>query len=308
MADLLEMLKELGFGEYEARVYVALLQHSPVNGYELARQSGVPRGSIYGALARLEEKGAVVRLATPEGTRYGPVATEEVLSQAGARFQRTLGHLRERLAEVTAPPKAEHVWTARGYGPLLDHARALTTAAEERLLLATWPQEAAVLSEHTADAHGRGVQLRTLCLANCPQPCGHCRGHVYRYEVMPQNARRWLLLVVDGREVLAGEISPGAAHDEVASATMVRTRQPLLVGLAESYVCQSTALAAILAGAGPNLAQAISREARAALTSLADAGSQFNWGHHMRVLLAEAELPAGTHETHAGVGNANQEA
>jgi hypothetical protein len=42
MADLTGLLQQLGFSEYEARAYLALLQQNPLNGYELAKVSGLP--------------------------------------------------------------------------------------------------------------------------------------------------------------------------------------------------------------------------------------------------------------------------
>ena len=44
--QLLPQLVKLGFSEYEAKAYIALLGKSPVSGYELAKQSGVPRSMI----------------------------------------------------------------------------------------------------------------------------------------------------------------------------------------------------------------------------------------------------------------------
>lgn len=69
--DAATLLQQLGFGDYEARAYVALLQRSPLNGYELAKSSGIPRANIYAVLQKLEERNAVVRLDTPTGSRYG---------------------------------------------------------------------------------------------------------------------------------------------------------------------------------------------------------------------------------------------
>ena len=39
--QLLPKLIKLGFSEYEAKAYIALLGKNPVSGYELAKQSGV---------------------------------------------------------------------------------------------------------------------------------------------------------------------------------------------------------------------------------------------------------------------------
>ena len=54
MPDAVTLLQELGFSEYEACAYQALLQQNPVTGYELAKVSGIPRPNIYPILQKLE--------------------------------------------------------------------------------------------------------------------------------------------------------------------------------------------------------------------------------------------------------------
>jgi sugar-specific transcriptional regulator TrmB len=63
--DTYEALMAVGFGDYEARAYCALLLQSPANGYQVAKQSGIPRGKIYECLERLVARGAARRLTVP---------------------------------------------------------------------------------------------------------------------------------------------------------------------------------------------------------------------------------------------------
>lgn len=60
-------LGALGFTEYEAHVYLALLQHHTASGYQLSKASGVPRSMVYEALGRLAQRGAILTL--PEDTK-----------------------------------------------------------------------------------------------------------------------------------------------------------------------------------------------------------------------------------------------
>ena len=54
--QLLPQLVKLGFSEYEAKAYIALLGKNPVSGYELAKQSGVPRSMIYEVVGKLASR------------------------------------------------------------------------------------------------------------------------------------------------------------------------------------------------------------------------------------------------------------
>jgi len=270
MNDLIELLERIGFGEYEARAYVALVRRSPLNGYELAKASGLPRANVYSVLDRLEERGAVVRLDTPSGTRYSAVPPSEFVDRIGSRFSENLSTAQRMLEEMAVPPEYEYVWNARGYESLLDHARTLTDSARRRLLVATWTPEATALARNLAAAEERGVEVVTLCLQGCAVECGGCRGHIFRYRLAPEYGRRWLVMVQDETEAMAGEIGPG---DE---ALTVRTRQRLLVELSAWYIRHSIALAGVVKDLGSQLADLLSPETLASLGSLGPGGYHQN--------------------------------
>jgi predicted transcriptional regulator len=268
-------LQQLGFSEYEARAYTALLQRSPVNGYELAKLSGLPRASIYGVLQKLEERGAVIRLDVPGGVQYAPLPAEELIQRLHSQFQETLDSAQQALNEISSPAEYEYVGNTRGYPALLEHARALLSSAQERVLLAIWPQEALNLAESLAEAEARGVEIITLCLAACSQECGGCQGQIYRYQVAPEQRQRWLVMVPDRAEVLTGEIGPG---EEVLA---IRTRQPLLVELATWYIRHSLAVAAIVSDLGSRLGELLKAETQSILSSIDPDGQGTGWLEHM---------------------------
>jgi HTH-type transcriptional regulator, sugar sensing transcriptional regulator len=61
--DLMVALTALGFTEYEAKVYLALLREHPATGYQLGKQAGIPRPMVYEALGRLHARGAALKTA-----------------------------------------------------------------------------------------------------------------------------------------------------------------------------------------------------------------------------------------------------
>ena len=280
MRDPVELLQRLGFSEYEARAYTALLQRNPLNGYELAKSSGLPRANVYGVLQKLEDRGAVVRQETPGGVRYAPVPPGELTRRLGGRFQDTLTEARRSLDEITVPADVEYASNARGYTVMLEHARAVVEVAQRHVLVAIWPQEAQALAADLTAAEERGIEVTTLCLAACSQECGDCRGHIYRHRAAPQDRSRWLLLVPDGAEMLSGEI------DASGEALTVRSRQVLLVDLAEWFIRHSIALAALLNDFGTRLDGLLQPETRATLAAAGPGGAQGGWLEHMRWLLS----------------------
>ena len=279
MADATALLHRLGFTEYEARAYIALLQQNPVNGYELAKNSGIRRADIYRVLDQLEERGAAVRLESESGTKFTPLAPEELLTRLTRATQETLLQARESLMELPKPAEYEYIGNVRGYPAVIDHARSLIASARQQLLVALWPNEAAALAPEFNGAQDRGVEITTLCLAACTQECGFCRGRVYRYQVTGEQQRRWLTLVPDDREVLTGEIG------EDGEALAVRTSQHLLVEMASWFIRHSIALAAVIGDIGDELTRIIRPETAAVLAAVGPGGRNGGWLEHMRKLL-----------------------
>ena len=68
--DLLADLTKIGFTEYEAKVYLALLREYPATGYQLSKESGVPRSMVYEALKRLHGRGAALETVEDRATLY----------------------------------------------------------------------------------------------------------------------------------------------------------------------------------------------------------------------------------------------
>lgn len=275
ITDPVMNLQQLGFSKYEAQGYIALLQRHPLNGYELAKLSGVPRANIYGILQKLEERGAVIRYETPDGVRYAPVPAEELIQRLRDHYQETLEDTEHALNQVGRPTEYEYVGNIQGYPALLEQAGALLHTTQKRLLVAIWPPEAVNLTEPLAQAEERGVEITTLCLAVCLQECGGCRGRIYRYRVAPEQRQRWLVLVPDRAEVLAGEIGPGK------ETLAIRTRQRLLVELATWYIRHSIAVAAILDDLGNRLGELLKAETRSVLAAIDANGQGEGWLEYM---------------------------
>lgn len=276
--EIVPALQRLGFAEYEARAYLALVKRSPLNGYELAKASGIPRANVYGVLERLGARRVVLRIDEPGGVRYAPVPPAELMQRLGSEFQEVAEQTSRELEALEVATEREPVWNVQGYAALLDQARAALRAARRSLLLAVWPPEATALRADVAAADERGVQITTLCMAACENECGGCRGDVYRYRAAPEGTARRLVVVLDGEDVVAGEVgADGDAHS-------VRTRQPLLVDICGSSVRSSIALAAVVADLGPRLGETLAPQTRAVLDAAAPAGDTAGFLDRMRTL------------------------
>jgi predicted transcriptional regulator len=276
MSDAAGLLQQLGFSEYEARAYIALLQRNPVNGYELAKTSGIPRANIYDVLRRLEEHNAVMSIQGETSVQYAPVPPNQLIPQMEAHLNHVLGDAQRSLEIYTVLSGTELSRNILGYTALLDQARSLIEAAHDELFIALWHPESEALAEAMAQAEQRGVRLTTLCLQACPAECLGCKGAIYRYRVTPKSLVRWLIIVQDNRELLLGEIG-------VTQSVALRTGQQSILQMALQYVQSSIAWAALLSNSDPSLEQRLPPETQILLRQIQPA--QSGWLDYMRGLL-----------------------
>lgn len=293
MRDIVELLQQLGFGEYEARAYVTLTRESPQSGYLLAKLSGIPRANIYSVLQKLEDRTAILRVDTPSGVRYAPVPPGELIGRIRSGLDDVLQAVEQSFSGITVPPEPQPIWNVRGRAALLDHARALVDAARGSLFIAIWPPEAGDLADSLLGATERAVRLSTLCLAPCAGECGACQGQIFRYRMPPEKRKRWLIVNVDDAELLAGEIG---VHDDDTLA--VRTRQRLVVDAVSWYMRHTVAVGSLLSDAGDRLPELLTPEARSVLAAVGPDSPNGGWLEHMMDLLHRPPLTPGAPGSH----------
>lgn len=156
--DLLAALVRLGFTQYEARAYYALLQQSPLNGYEVGKLAQVPPSKIYETLQRLEAKGAAL-VQHSEPVRYAAVPYHEVLGTIRRRVESDLTLADERLSTLPAPREPGLVWSLKERAAILAACRSHIDTAERSLFAAVWDEEMPELKAALEQASARGVDV-----------------------------------------------------------------------------------------------------------------------------------------------------
>ena len=279
MANAAELLEQLGFGEYEARAYIALLERNPLNGYELAKTSGIPRANIYAVLQRLEARNAVIRVDTDASVRYAPVPPAELIPQLENRYQNILDDAQRSLLAISSPVETNLTRNIIGRTAMLDQARMMIESAHDDVFVAACYPELEVLAESLNQAEQHNVHLMTICLEGCSGACGMCKSTVYRYHILPTQPTRWLIVIQDSREMILGEINQGAA-------TALRTPQLCFVLMAKQFIRSSVAWAAVLLNSDQHLDQTLPSETQRILGEIGPDGS---WLTYMRQLLHKSK-------------------
>jgi sugar-specific transcriptional regulator TrmB len=199
-------LERLGFSTYEARAYVALLRQNPVTGYQLSKQSGIPRSRIYETLDRLSAKGFAVTL-PGDPVEYAPLAAGEFLSQLKGQFDETLSTLETEIDNLTVAGQPESIWNLQGQASILNRARAMIARAQSSVSLAAWAQTIRALQAGLEAAAARGVRIVIISCGEIELAVGAHYCHAFEEHIGRADDNS-INLVVDGVEVLVGETEP----------------------------------------------------------------------------------------------------
>lgn len=217
--EALAALAQLGFGQYEARAYCALLARSPMNGHEVAKASGVPPSKIYETLGRLAEKGAVL-VERSEPVTYAASAYEAVLEAARRKFQRA--HDAAAAAFQTLPAMADgaQVWSLRDRDAVLAAGQALVAGAAQSVFAALWEEELSELRAALEAAARRGcaVHIAVYGTARLDGPATYDLTMCGRSAVERLNGRRLSTIVADRERALVAEFHAGGGVEAVSTA------------------------------------------------------------------------------------------
>jgi sugar-specific transcriptional regulator TrmB len=246
--ELVKLLRQFGFTEVEARVYIGLCEGGAATGYELAKALQITRANVYAALEDLVAKGAAEKTPTTP-VRYAPVAPDALVDRLTQRTTQALAALRAGLPRPT-PPRPDEFWVITGQEPILAKAVELIGDAKREIMADIWSEEGPALLPALEMAHARGIRVTLITIG----PLETCLPRVYRHnreEVWALDGRS-LTLVVDRGRMLVGTIggpsstasgSPGsttsgpgrtAGGSPGAPGRAVVTADPTLVDLADN--------------------------------------------------------------------------
>jgi HTH-type transcriptional regulator, sugar sensing transcriptional regulator len=208
-AGIVEVLRDIGFTEYEAKVYVALLEESPLSGYAIALKSGVPRSKIYEVLGGLAKRGDIV-VSHEETPLYLPLSPDLLIAQRRARAERDYGIARGALEEYRSGSRLrEGIWSISGSGAIIDKVNECIGRAEKRILLEVWKEDSGLLAESLAEASRRGVDIRIVSYGEVDLGFAKVYRHDSSDRITSDYGGRWLVFSMDDREIVAGIVSLG---------------------------------------------------------------------------------------------------
>jgi len=163
--EILSGLRQLGFTDYEARIYVQLLKTNPATAYEVSKATGVPRANTYAALEALAQRGAVLPV-NEEPLRY-VAAPPKTLFEGISRQTRALcSDLSAQLTAMAPASQDKNVWTIQGELAVQERIEAMIAESRHSIWIKAADE---VIRRHKMSlqkAAARGVALMIVLFGN----------------------------------------------------------------------------------------------------------------------------------------------
>jgi len=151
-------LRELGFTDYEARVYISLIQQSPVTAYEISKNNALPRPNVYTALENLERKHAVQKVSL-DPVRYIPISPTILLNRIARTINEQCSSLQSRLEKIQPEDRTHYVWIINGADEASAKISELISNAKTHIWIKAHFSELMAHEEELRKALNRGVSI-----------------------------------------------------------------------------------------------------------------------------------------------------
>lgn len=204
MENNYDFLLKIGFTLNEAKVYLALIKNRAMNGYEVAKVSGVSRSLVYDVLDRLVSKGYVIKC-KGETNFYTALDYEKIIDKIKEENQNNLYIAKEKLKALSIKEHdSEYIFNIKGFDKFIDKAKELIATAKKEISLSIWKEEFILLEDELIKAINRGIKIYLFSFSRI-----NLKGaEVFSYGLEDPNnlfPYRRITIIVDNLDTLVGE-------------------------------------------------------------------------------------------------------
>ncbi len=246
VVNIIKKLQELGFSDYESRVYVHLVSRNPATPYEVAKLSGIPSSKIYEVLSKLAEKGLVMEINEGGKRRYVPMEPGDLVDSYRTRMEGTLGELGRDFSRIKEDSNVSYIWNIQSREDFLDHTGRMIAGARKNILLSVWGEELSQII-HLLRPRENDLKIAVVHFGTPRINMGTVFSHPIEDTLFAERGGRGFALVADGKEALVSTFFP----DGTIEGAWSRNRGFCL--LAEDYIKHDIYIMKIVSRFNPEL-------------------------------------------------------
>jgi len=224
-----QLLKTVGLTEYEAKAFLALIARGePMNGYEVAKSSGIPRSTIYEVLAKLVARGAAVQVHGVGRSTESFVAlpVDSFIEGYRSKLSSTLDGLSETLPRVAAKNRTHLVQKLAGREAITQRMNDVVARAQQYVWLSIWPDLLRAVKRSATARAKDGVDIASIVFGEVASFPGLVVSHEYLSPAVTEERLgcRLYIVAADHQEVVIataeGENWQGMWSDDLAVSLM----------------------------------------------------------------------------------------
>lgn len=228
--NTIESLMNLGFSEYEAKIYLTLINNYPMTAYEIAKNSGVPTSKVYEALKKLFEKEIISLTAKKKTNLYVPINPDELINRYKNMTENILETLKIKLYNYKIKKGLLNVWNISDYNYFIDKAKTIINKSLKEVLISIWSEEFTLLKDTLKKTIEKGINLAIVHFGYTNFKFKNLYLHPIQETIYKSKHSRGTTIVIDKNEMLTGIVLPNNKFEGVW--TMNRG----LVIMAEDYI------------------------------------------------------------------------
>lgn len=212
-------LKKLGFSQYEAACYMALVTTHPVNGSQLSKISGIARSRIYDVIRNLIAKGYVIEV---NSGQYAPLPSDELIRRLKRSFNTDIDAFEDQISKASQKEDFEYVWSITGYSNVMEKAIQMIENARDEIYVRLFPEANEHLEHSLIAANNRGVNIRYVAMGKIVKKFDMQVLHPDLPHLQQTIGGRSIEVITDKNEALVGVFETD--NEELSSINWTRNR------------------------------------------------------------------------------------
>jgi len=228
---IIKDLQSVGFSDYEAKTYMALLLTPNATAYEVSKAAGIPKANCYSVLETLRKNGAV-QAVSENPVKYVAVDPVRLFNQMVERTQVRCEELKESLKNIGHLPQENLVWSLNDSDAVNLHIEKMICTAKENLRMKA---AANTLERHVPSlrkAARRGVKVLIILFGEDTKPFElgrNCKVYLHEGNGIPVGiSHKLIILTRDYKEALVAEVGPDAYGSYTENKPIVTLADSLL--------------------------------------------------------------------------------
>lgn len=229
--DEIILLNKIGLNDAEAKVYLALLQHGSMTGYETSKVALVPRSKVYNILESLISKGYIIYNQQENNNIYAAVPIVEIAQKIKHETTEVLDDLTEQLKEYPSKTDLDYIWHIRQNSNVFAKCRDIIRKTKNELLVQIWEEDLPNVLKNIQELEKNNIKMGIVYFSNNKDskiPLKKYCIHGLVEEKRKEMGGRWITIVSDMKEVIFGQI----LNNSIAEVIWTKSN-PLIILAAE---------------------------------------------------------------------------